>query len=250
MIQIITGKLGAGKTLFTVAHLLLPALLKGRIVVTNIEVKWEELVRIARREYRVELQPSQLYLIDPNTDKNWQKNIPFGSIEGFVEVFLDEIHLFFNARDWAKTGVESAGLVSFLTQSRKARVNITFIVQDESTMDKQFRIQAEWLLYIVPSTHMPLGFLGTLPFKFFVVCYKDAKNGNLLKREYKNYQKKYFRLYSSFSFLDTEMQDLAASANVVKPLKLRRVPLWLWAWEPVRALISQLSFFLRRSVRS
>lgn len=234
MIQIITGKLGAGKTFFTVVHLLFPALLKGRTVVTNIEVDWDQLVIYARRKHRIELDPRQLVKIDPNEDKNWQRSIPFGSLSGFVEVFLDEIHLFFNARDWAKTSAESNGLVSFLTQSRKARVNITFIVQDESTMDKQFRIQAEWLLYVVPSTHMPLGMLGTLPFKFFVVCFKDAKNGNLLKREYKSYDKRCFRLYQSYSFLDSEGKALSENAVHVEPLKLRRISIFRWAWEPVQ----------------
>lgn len=234
MIQIVTGKLGAGKTLYTVQWLMFPALLKGRIVVTNIEVVWEEMVKLARSAHRIELDRRQLITIDPNKDKNWQKSIPFGTLGGFIEVFLDEIHLFFNSREWAKTASESNGLQSFLTQSRKARVNITFIAQDESTIDKQFRIQAEWLLYVVPSSHMPLGILGTCPYKFFIVCKKDAKAGYLLSREFRGYSRRFFRLYRSYSFLDDEMIELAANAVKMDPLKLRKVPVWLWLLEPFR----------------
>lgn len=249
MIQIVTGKLGAGKTLFTV-QLMFEALVKGRTCVTNIAVNWPQMVKLARRMHRVELDPRQLIKLDPAMDRNWQKSIPFGVASGFVEVFLDEIHLFFNARDWATTTKDCNGLLSFLTQSRKARVNITFIAQEESTIDKQFRVQAEWLLYIVNSSHMPLGFLGTLPWSFFIVCKKDAQNGNLLNRTFKGYSPKFFRLYDSFSFLDQEMSELSKNAVYVEPYKLKKVNLVRWALEPVTIPICETFRRFRSLVRS
>lgn len=237
MIQIITGKLGAGKTLYTVMEMF-DSLCLGRICVTNIAVNWPAMVEAARRLRRVHLREEQLIRLDPGTDANWQESIPFGSLNGFVEVYLDEIHLFFNARDWAKTNSESKGLLSFLTQSRKARVNVTFIAQEASTVEKQFRVLAEWEKYIVNSDHMPLGILGKFPFKFFIIVQRDAQNSCVLKRTYRGYDKRFFKLYGSYTFLDAEMNNLAANAVWLEPYKLAKVSLFRWVFlEPVRPLV-------------
>jgi hypothetical protein len=230
MIQIVTGKLGAGKTLYTVM-MMFDSLCKGRTVVTNIAVNWDELVSLARRLKRVVLDPKQLIKIDPAKDRNWHELIPFGVNEGFIEVYLDEIHLFFNARDWARTNVENKGLLSFLTQSRKARVNVTFIAQEITTVEKQFRVLAEWELYVVSSDHIPLGPLGKCPIKFFLLSQRDAQNGVLIKKSARFYDRKYFRLYGSFTFLDAEMNELAAKAVKIPPFKLPRIGYGRWIFE-------------------
>lgn len=230
MIQIVTGKLGAGKTLYSVM-LMFDALCRGATVVTNIAVNWDEMASLARRTKRRVLNPAQLVKLDPQTDRNWQESIPFGRPGSFVEVFLDEIHLFFNARDWAKTNAESKGLLSFLTQSRKAGVNVTFIAQEITTVEKQFRCLAEWELYVFSSDHIPLGFLGKFPFKFFIVSQLDAKTGVLLNKSCRGYNKRFFRLYGSFTFLDAEMQELSSKAVFAELHKLPRVGFFRWAWE-------------------
>lgn len=230
MIQIVTGKLGAGKTLFTVM-LLFEALCAGKTVCTNIAVNWDELAKLARLSKRRLLDPAQLVKINPETDRNWQEIIPFGRIDAPVEVYLDEIHLFFNSRDWSKTNTESKGLLSFLTQSRKAGVNVTFIAQEITTVEKQFRVLAEWELYIFSSDHIPLGFLGKCPFKFFVVSQRDAQNSLLLKKTMKAYSKRFFKLYGSFTFLDSEMNALAAKAVYADQKRLAKVPLVRWVRE-------------------
>ncbi|MEO5713927.1 MAG: zonular occludens toxin domain-containing protein [Luteolibacter sp.] len=237
MIQIVTGKLGAGKTLYTVIMMYV-VLCQGATVVTNIAVDWEEMCKLALRQKRIHLDPAQLVKINPESDRNWQEKIPFGVDGAFVEVFLDEIHLFFNARDWAKTNTESKGLLSFLTQSRKARVNVTFIAQEITTIEKQFRVLAEWELYIVSSAHIPLGPLGTLPFKFFICSQRDAQNGILIKKSCKRYRKEFFRLYGSFTFLDTEMQSLSEKAVYVQRFKLPKMGYVGWLFLPVTRYFS------------
>lgn len=242
MIQIVTGKLGAGKTLYTVM-MMYASLCRGATVCTNIAVDWQEMASLALRQKRIVLDPSQLLKINPESDRNWQEKIPFGVDGSFVEVYLDEIHLFFNARDWAKTNTESRGLLSFLTQSRKARVNVTFIAQEITTIEKQFRVLAEWELYIVSSAHIPLGPLGTLPFKFFICSQRDAQNGILIKKSLKGYRKEFFRLYGSFTFLDSEMQTLSEKAVYVNRFKLRKIALIRWLLLPVSRFISR---FIRK----
>ena len=234
MIQVVSGALGMGKTLYTVM-LMFDALCRGQTVVTNIDVVWDELVRLAQRMRGVELDEAQLVRVDPEKNPNWQALIPWGVPDCPVEVYFDEIHLFYNSRDWQKTGTDSRSLLSFLSQSRKAGVNVTFISQEKENMEKQFRMLAEWELAIVSSHHIPLPIFRIFP-RCFIVRVKDIQKGHLVKRTWRPYDRKFFRCYQSFSFLDSEMNDLAARVERVARRKLLRVPyyrrLWLDCSEP------------------
>lgn len=238
MIQIVTGKLGAGKTLYCVM-LMFDSLVKGRTVATNIAVNFEELAALALRLHGVRLDPAQVIHVNPEKDPNWHKVIPWGVAGHPVEVFLDEIHLFFNARDWQKTHADARSLLSFLTQSRKAQCNVTFIAQEIKTVEAQFRALAEWELYVASSDHLPLGILKSLPWKCFIVAQRDATHGYLLKRIWRSYDKRFFRCYGSFTFLDAEMNELHAKAIKAQPFKLSRIGFfrrqWLNLLEPLRA---------------
>jgi len=242
MIQIVTGKLGAGKTLYCVM-MIFDKLCLGHTVCTNIAVNWEELCNLAARLKGVVLDPEQLVRVNPEKDRDWHAKIPWGTRQHPVEVFLDEIHLFFNARDWAKTATDSRSLLSFLTQSRKACVNCTFIAQEITTVEKQFRVLAEWELYCVNTDHMPLGILGKLPFKAFVVAVRDANQGFLVKRIWRSYDKRYFKLYGSFTFLDSEMEALSNAAQKREGFALAKLPLWRRCWlnlvHPLQPLFSK-----------
>lgn len=222
MIQIITGKLGAGKTLYSVM-LIFDQLVKGRTVATNVKVEFDELYALALRLHGVKLKREQLVDIDPERNPNWQKEIPWGVVGAPVFVVLDEVHLFYNARDWQKTHVTARGMLSFLTQSRKAACDITFICQDIKTVEAQFRALAEWELYVASSDHLPLGILKSLPWKCFIVAQRDATHGYLLRRIWRKYDKRFFKCYGSFTFLDAEMNELAASIVRVAPYKLERI---------------------------
>jgi hypothetical protein len=238
MIQIVTGKLGAGKTLYCVM-LMFDALCKGRTIATNIAVNFEELAALALRFKGVRLDPGQIMHVNPEKDQNWHKVIPWGVAGHPVEVFLDEIHLFFNARDWQKTHADARSLLSFLTQSRKARCNVTFIAQEIKTVEAQFRALAEWELYVASSDHLPLGILKSLPWKCFIVAQRDATHGYLLRRIWRSYDKRFFRCYGSFTFLDAEMNELHAKAVKAQPFKLGRIGFlkrqWLNLLDPLRA---------------
>ena len=231
MIRIVTGKLGAGKTLYC-TMLVFDMLCEGKIVFTNIDIVWPEMKRLAWVKRRVILDDRQLIRHDCGALPDWHEHVPFGTEAGNVEVFLDEIHLWYNAREWQKTGTQHKVLLSFLTQSRKARVNITFISQEITNVEKQFRSMAEWEEKIIPSTHMPLGIVKQLPIKFFFVLYRDAENGVTVKRSMRMYDRKFFKAYRSYQFLDTDMQELAADAVFVEPYKLARPAIWRWMLDP------------------
>lgn len=239
MIRAVTGKLGAGKSLFCAIEIF-DHLCAGRTVVTNMDIVWEEMCLLARKMRRVVLEDRQLIRVDLKKNKHWQKDVVFGARDCFVEVYLDEIHLFFNSRDWSSNATEFKMLYSFLTQSRKAAVNITLICQEESTFDKQMRVQCQYLLYLVNSAQIPLGPLGRCPFNFFIAVLKDAKEGYTISKKIRGYDKRYFKVYESFEFLDDEMIELASEAQRVERIKLRKVPVHSWLLDPYRPLARRL----------
>lgn len=250
MIQIITGKLGAGKTLYSVGKIA-DLLASGSTVVTNISINWSEMCAYCRSVHRVNLNSGQLIILDPEIHRDWENVVPWGELPEsgvtnpcFVEVFLDEIHLFFNARDWQKTSMDSKGLLSFLTQSRKASINVSFIAQDSETVEKQFRVLAEWELHVQSSDHLPTGILGTLPVKFFMVLKKSMRTGLLITRFYKTYNRRLFTTYRSTELLDSAMRNLSEKAVRVARYKLQSVPFHSYIYENICIFISPFFKFL------
>lgn len=228
MISIVTGKLGAGKTLSSVVEML-RHWIAGGTVCTNVIIHWEPVKRYCAKRHGVKLLDKQLQTLDLNgEEKNWHTQIPFGVPGGLpIMVVLDEVQLFFNARDWATTRESHGSMISFLTQSRKAAVDVRFITQAGATVDKQFRLQCQFEFFIVPSANLVFGFLGSLPFKFYLLVKKDANNGNKLTVEYRFYDSQIFDLYDSFDMLDNEMRDLARKTERRAAYKLERVALWV-----------------------
>lgn len=224
MVRIVTGDLGAGKTLYSVGEIY-DDLCNGLTVASNIRVRFPEIQRLAKMDRGVVLRPEQFWPVELGKDRRWHVAIPWGSAAGHVRVYLDEIHLFFNSRDWQKTGELYRDLLSFLSQSRKARVDVTFITQEITNMERQFRVLAEWEERIVPSSHIPMASLGKMPdvFKFFVVAKRDTRDGNLIGRTYKKYDSRFFDCYNTAEFLDPTMEELGKDRPRVEPFKLSRV---------------------------
>lgn len=224
MIQIVTGTLGAGKTLYCVSEIF-DLLCQGEYVATNIKFFWDQLADLALRDRGVFLEPRQLVELDLNKDRDWHKKIPWGAKNRqapTVHVYLDEVHLFFNARDWAATAALHKQLLAFLSLSRKAKVDVTFIAQEISSVEKQFRNLAEWEKHVTSTAHIPLGMLGQFPVRAFVCVVKDARLGHVLKRIWRTYDKRFFGVYDSYSFLDSEIDDLANEVERLEPIRLAR----------------------------
>jgi len=126
-----------------------------------------------------------------------------------VLVVLDEAHLFYNSRDWATTAKANKLLLDFLTQSRKAGVDVIWITQEGGNVDKQFRVLAEYELAIVNIKHLPLGWLGMLPFKAYCVKHISAKGNYLVKKEWYLYNKYLFGTYKTTSMLSSTMREMS-----------------------------------------
>lgn len=223
MISLVTGKIGSGKTLHSLG-LIVVHLSKGLTVYTNIALDFDEIAKLVARRYRKILVPAQLVYVDLVGNPSWQEQIIWGQPGAHVLCVWDEIHLFFNARDWAKTQKFHASMLSFLSQSRKACVDVIFIAQVSTTLEKQFRVQCEWEFYCRNLKDIPIPFFGALPINRMLLVQKDNESDKAISRKVLPYDRGLYPCYDTRSFLDAEMREAAENVQRIGRYPLKRVP--------------------------
>jgi hypothetical protein len=223
MISLVTGKIGSGKTLYCVG-LVIKHLAKGGTIYTNINLDLEAVARLVRRRHRRIIRPEQVQYIDLVECEKWQELIKWGTPALPVLVLLDEIHLFFNARDWAKTQSLHKSMLSFLSQSRKAAVDVVFIAQVATTLEKQFRVQCEWEFYCRKLKDIPIPLFGNLPIDRMLLVQRDMESEKPISRKVVAYDRQLWPCYDTRAFLDKEMREAAERFQRVEPFKLEKVP--------------------------
>jgi hypothetical protein len=142
-VYIVTGKLGAGKTLLLVMRIL-DYLKAGRKVAVNIDVHMNKLCRRGNRYSRVVRLPDL-----PAADD--LIGLGFGcdtyDESKFGGIFLDEAGVWLNSRDWNQGG--RSDLLKFFLFLRKRRWDLWLCVQNVNVIDKQVRESiAEHVVYI------------------------------------------------------------------------------------------------------
>jgi len=222
MIQYVTGVLGAGKT-FHAVRLAMDHLARGGTVVTNIECRFQRIHDMIAVQKKVSILPEQLIVFDPEVTPEWEAVVPWGLSEGIVLVVLDEAQLFYGSRDWASTAANNKRLLSFLTQSRKAGVDLIWITQDGGNVDKQFRVLAEWELAICNVKHLPLGWLGLFPLNAYCCKHISARLGVVCRRTWFTYSSYIKGCYKTDALLNEQMRNLGANAKKLGLLKLEKL---------------------------
>ncbi len=141
-IHFISGKPGSGKSLYGV-HLLLKEITQGhRNVVTNLPLHPGRLNEYLQQKFPdrdLRLLQRLTILTEDQARTYWKFR---GEDDGKLGVMyqLDELHLFFGARDWMQTGRDC---LHYLSQHRKLGDVVIAITQSVSNVDKQFRSVAE-----------------------------------------------------------------------------------------------------------
>jgi len=224
MISLLTGKIGSGKTLHAVG-LIVRHIARGGTVYTNVQLNWDRLALVVRKRYRKIAERDQLRSIDLVSCAEWHAILEWGDPSLPVLVVLDEIHLFFNARDWAKTAALHRDMLSFLSQSRKACVDVVFIAQVATTLEKQFRVQCEWEFYCRNVKDIAVPLFGTLPLNRMLLVQKDVETDKPMRRQLLRYDRELFPVYDTRSFLDATMRNASNGRPRIAPRKLKRVGL-------------------------
>lgn len=143
-IHFISGKPGAGKSMLAVKRLLGELREGRRNIVTNLPLHLGRLNEYLQEKFPKDdlavLQRVRI-LTEDEARKFWEIRGPDGDegVNGVLYV-LDELHLFFGARDWMQTG---KACLHYLSQHRKKGDTILAITQSVPNVDKQFRSVAQ-----------------------------------------------------------------------------------------------------------
>lgn len=183
-IHFISGKPRGGKTLYSV-KLIVDELVHGRRpVVTNVPLDLGRLNEYLQEKYPkacVNIHERVLMLSDEDAGKFWTVRPGFraevlsaqdwdsgrfpdfaGRKDEGVMYVIDEIHNFFNARLWAKTGRD---VLFYLSQHGKLGDTLICITQHVGNVDKQFRSVTQDYTYLRNLTKERMG-LFRLPAVF------------------------------------------------------------------------------------
>jgi len=152
---ILTGKLGAGKTLCAVGKMR-DALLENKRVATNIDLWLENLINVDSKRCEVLRLPDKINAeaidsIGMGSDK-------FGEEHNGLMV-LDEGGLMFNSRDYRQQHIKD--FIQWMVHARKKRWDIILIIQHVEALDKQIRdMFGEHLITCLRTDRINIPFLG------------------------------------------------------------------------------------------
>ena len=174
-VYIITGTLGAGKTLCAVGKMH-ESLLNGRPVASNVELFLKEGFGRMRgnpddpnqlRYYRLPARPTSDDLL----------NIGWGSPEhdkkedNWGWIVLDECASWLNSQGWNEKGAKE--LVDWLRHARKYHWNVGLVIQDPESMNKQARQSVgEHLVVCRRTDRVGLGFFKYLFLPLMMLGFK------------------------------------------------------------------------------
>jgi len=201
MIELFEGRLGGGKTYNAVVRIV-DHLRRGGLVCTNVELKWPNVKAFVAKRYRRQLLDAQLIALDDDHIGLFHRHTPSGSGALPVLVVIDEAHLVFNARDYAKTDKLYRETLTFLTQSRKVNTDVVFISQSVLNMDKQFMrlVQYIWRFRDLSKWKIP-GLGISYPFQTILRVQYDYDGITVLQKTFDKKDKAIFELYNTTSLL-------------------------------------------------
>jgi len=221
-IEVYEGLLGGGKT-YSVVRRLFMAACEGRTIITNIGIHWDQWKTEARKRKQVELEDDQYIQLNPENVENFDKHVKRGTRETPVIMALDEIHLFFNARDWSQTNKNKRGILELLTQARKINLHLILITQHRNNLDKQFvrMVQYYWRCRDLKKWDIPIGpFRIKYPFSQILQICTQSENENVIVR--KRYIPKESWVFALYSTADLA-KNLDVGGEVVDKKSLKKV---------------------------
>jgi len=151
----VVGRTGSGKTFYAV-RCMLADLLGGKVVYSNIQLKWEGVERYAKRMGIPHVPRGNFRFLE--TEANFHNALVPGA-----SVYLDEAHIAWNARDFRQTDQNQREMLTFLTQARHVKCTVVFITQHEGNVDSQMARVAVYIVRMRNWLQLPmLAFMHSL----------------------------------------------------------------------------------------
>lgn len=153
----VTGELGAGKTVLSVAHVRDEFLLQGKKLASNVDLYLEHLMPAwSKATYtRVTDYPQLNELMSLGKGSDSKKESTFGAM------LFDELSMWLNSHNWNQSGRDE--FIVFQRHLRKRRWHTIFIAQDIESIDKQARNSlVERVVKAGRTDRLKIPFLGTI----------------------------------------------------------------------------------------
>ena len=180
-VEVTEGELGGGKS-YRSALQVYDWVTRGGVAAGNVAVKWEDLKRVAFDRDRLLLDDRQWIRLDDEQVSCFERHTPPQSL-----ILLDELHLYFNARDHASTNKKGEGrdTLNFITQARKDWNNLVIISQSALNVDRQFNRMVRWVWRCRNAENMIVPGIGLpLPFPWFV-WNRYERDGRTFVKQYR-----------------------------------------------------------------
>jgi zona occludens toxin (predicted ATPase) len=224
MIELYEGRLGGGKT-YSAAVRMVDHVRQGGIICTNVEIVWPVFKEYIQARFGLVPEDDQYISLRDDQVGLFHRYTPSGTAELPVLVVIDEAHLTFNSRDFAKTDKLYRETLTFLTQSRKVNTDVIFIAQSVLNMDKQFMrlVQFIWRFRDLAKWKIP-GLGISYPFKQILAVQFDYDGKTVLNRSFVRKDKRIFALYNTNSLI-REFPRLDGIKTVRKLAKVEKKPM-------------------------
>lgn len=201
-LSIIQGKPGQGKSFVAVCLYILPALLAGRYVATNIEMNPETIADVFLKRYGKKFDPARLQILHNSQIGNLFEHVPGGHDPADqVMVVIDEAHKYFNARDFAKNDAKHRDTFVKLTEHRHYHFEIIFLSQSVKNIDAQIvrlhngltslRNLREW--------HIPRIPWLKIPYYDFLAIRRDGDGKTIMRRDWLRMDRQLASCYNTHS---------------------------------------------------
>lgn len=213
MIICYQGTPGSGKSYDAVIKII-ANLRKGRVVYTNIDGLGDPVRRefIMKKAGLTEMQlDMQLF--------HWNGNLPVDvqKIESFTKyveprslVVIDEIHKYFNARDWQSE--KNKIFCDWGSTHRHHGFDMLMLTQDYEKVDKQVRSLIEYTY-----EYKKINFMGSkVNNKYITYSYSGEPTGKWITKSYGTYDKSIFHCYDSYVTRDMKELPVQKHANIFK----------------------------------
>lgn len=220
MITIVTGKIGGGKTLFTVGKMM-AHLAKGGRVMGNIRINFDQAASYCWKKYRARIQECQIAYHNFEEMPVFYHSTEFmrGTDELPMMLVCDECQIYFPANE--KRPYYKA-LLDFLTLSRRFNVDIYFITQDPTTFVPAFRNQSQFTFYCADMRQQTVGFFGQISMLGLRWSQRDTKTGVLNTRGTTKLSKDIFSCYDTRQSYSSDTHALKESTRVFQPVNVKK----------------------------
>jgi len=193
MLSIFDGRPGDGKSYSAVALKILPHLAAGGYVATNIEMIPDGVAAYILNRTGKVFDRSRLRILTEDEAPKFHKYIPPGNEDVRVLVVIDEAHLFFNARDWAKSDKDFRDTFNLATQHRKYFLDIILVSQHFGNIDAQFLrlIEELWRFRDLAKWRFPIPGLRwiRIPYFRFLSIVFDRNGKTIIARNWLTFDK-------------------------------------------------------------